>query len=628
MNYPSEWTSLQEFIHLSKYSRWQPTLGRRESWDETVDRWGTWAGSKVDFDVASLTEAVRDLSVMPSMRSLMAAGPAADRDSTCVFNCSYLELDSPIAMAELLFILMCGTGVGYSVEQRVIDRWPICQAITRDESVIIQVKDSKQGWADAVKALMSNLLNGIHPTWDISLVRPAGALLKTFGGRASGPAPLEDAMRFITNKFYKAQDRRFRPIEVHDIACVIANAVIVGGVRRSAMISLSDLNDQEMARAKSGNWWELHGYRALANNSAVHTSRPTPDVFMSESIDMYRSNSGERGIFNREAAKLCADTIGRPSDHHFGTNPCGEITLRPMSFCNLSEVVVRKDDTFSTIARKIEKAVDIGMIQATQTHFPYLRKAWTDNAEEERLLGVSLTGMHDGPNELMWDMGCLEGWKEIARTRAVDRAAEMGINIPHSITTVKPSGTVSILVDSSSGIHERWSQFYIRRVRMDKKDPLCQLMIDQGVPGEDEVNNPLNTYVFEFPVGVDRQVADQSHFDASAQLDLWSLVKECYTEHNPSVTITYTEDDFLPVMNKLYSEYWDIAQGLSFLPKQDAVYKQAPLEAISREQWEVRRDAMPVIDWSKLTIYENSDNTVGQQTLACVGNSCELPDTK
>lgn len=623
MEYPANWTPLQQYIHLSKYSRWSDELGRRETWDETVDRWTSWAGTKVDWDLTEIRDAIYNLEVMPSMRSLMTAGPAADRDSTCIYNCSYLEIDSPIAMAELLFILMCGTGVGYSVEQRVIDRWPIVQDITRDESVVIKVKDSKQGWADAVKALMSSLLNGVHPTWDVSNVRPAGARLKVFGGRASGPAPLEDAMRFITNKFYKAQHRRLRPIEVHDMACVIANAVIVGGVRRSAMISLSDLTDGEMARAKSGDWWQAHPYRALANNSAVYNEKPAVDVFMEESINLYRSYSGERGMFNREAAKKCADAIGRDSTYDFGTNPCGEITLRPGQFCNLSEVVVRDGDTAEDIERKVRLATDIGMIQATQSHFPYLRKMWKDNTEEERLLGVSLTGIQDNAGVTLKQSN-LQRWSTAAREQATERAAQLGMPVPAAITTVKPSGTVSLLVDSSSGIHERWSQYYIRRVRMDVKDPLCQLMIDQGVPYEPEVNNPGNTMVFSFPSMVHRPVEDKA---APKQLDEWALVKTNYTEHNPSVTISYTREDYLTTMTELYDQHWDIAQGLSFLPKTDAVYLQAPLEAINEEQYLEASKAMPLLDWSKLTEYESTDNTIGQQTLACVGNSCEIVDS-
>ncbi len=627
MEYPENWTPLQEYIHLSKYSRWNPELGRRENWSETVDRWHGWLteqAAKCDINLSEydydLREMVYNQHVMPSMRSLMTAGPAADRDNTCIYNCSYLELDSPIAMAELLFVLMCGTGVGFSVEARVVDKWPVVPQITRDESVIIKVKDSKQGWADAVKALMSSLLGGVHPTWDISGIRESGARLKTFGGRASGPGPLEDCMRFITNAFYKAQDRRLRPIEVHDMACVIANSVIVGGVRRSAMISLSDLNDKELALAKSGNWWETHPYRALSNNSAVHTNKPAMDVFMEEALAMYRSYSGERGIFNRQAAQDCSRDIGRDADQHFGTNPCGEITLRPMQFCNLTEVVMRPADNQESLIRKVRAATVIGCIQASCTHFPYLRKAWQNNTAEEALLGVSLTGMADGN----WGPSTLDRLRREANKTAELWAAKLGINPPAAVTTVKPSGTVSILVDSASGIHERWSQYYLRRVRMDRKDPLCQLMIDQGVPGEPEVNNPANTWVFTFPVGVDREVQEPS---AKEQLDTWATVKQFYTDHNPSVTITYNEDEYMDVMSDLYTHHWAYAQGLSFLPKQDAVYKQAPLESIDKEAYEVALAAMPTLDWSKLGEYETVDGTTGSQTLACSGGSCEIADS-
>lgn len=617
----------QTFIHQSKYARWNEEQGRRETWGETVDRWWGWMMTQAPelSDRPDIREAVYNLEVMPSMRALMTAGPAADRDNTSVYNCSFLELDSPIAMAELLYVLMNGTGVGYSVERRVVDKWNIVpEDITRDESVVIKVKDSKAGWADAVKALLSNLMGGVHPTWDVTAVRPAGARLKTFGGRASGPGPLEDCLRFITNMIYNARGRRLRPIEVHDMACVIANSVIVGGVRRSAMISLSDLDDHEMARAKSGNWWEAHPYRALANNSAVYTTKPEMDVFMEEWLSIYRSYSGERGIFNREAAKLCSADIERDPDHNFGTNPCGEITLRPMQFCNLTEVVVRPGMDSNELMRRVDIAAIIGTVQSTCTHFPYLRKAWQRNSEEERLLGVSLTGIQDN-RELMFNKLVLEDARRLAANTNMEWADNLGIEKSTAVTTVKPSGTVSCLVDSASGIHHRYAPYYIRRVRCDKKDPLYQLMMDAGVPGEDCVNNPTNTYVFEFVIGYDGPATRGTAHD---MLEDWAFIKNHWTDHNPSVTIEYRPDEFMALGAELYGEHWNIAQGLSFLPRSEHVYKQAPYEEITKEEYDARRQMFPDIDWSKLSEYEQEDNTKSSQTLACAGGSCEIVDVE
>ena len=617
--YPDDWNEFSKFIHLSKYSRWNDDLGRRETWDETVDRWWAWltaqaAKNGVDTVPEFVKEMVYNRDVMPSMRAMMTAGKAAERDNTCIFNCSYLELDGPTAMAELLYVLMNGTGVGYSVERRVTDRWPDVPAeIKRCDNNFIVAADSKAGWADTVKHLLTSLLKGVHPTWELHKIRPAGARLKTFGGRASGPEPLEDCLRFITKTLYGARGRKLRPVEIHDMACVIANSVIVGGVRRSAMISLSDLDDHEMARAKSGNWWEQHAYRSLANNSAVYTTKPEMDQWMEEWLSIYRSYSGERGIFNREAAQGSIR-----GDYDFGTNPCGEITLRPMQFCNLSEVVLRRDSTSQK--KKVEAATIIGCIQATCTHFPYLRKKWKDNTEEEALLGVSLTGICD----FMPSNEELRNLRKRAHETAVTWALRLGINMPAAITTVKPSGTVSCLVDSSSGIHERWDQYYIRRARMDVKDPMCQLMKDAGIPGAPCVNNPLNTYIFDFPIGTKSPVV---HKDALEQLRLWANVKQEYTDHNPSVTITYKADEYMLLGAVLYRDYWDIAQGLSFLPRTDHVYQQAPYETITHEEYYKLKEEMPTVDWSLLSKYELEDNTKSGQAFACTGGACEIVDT-
>ena len=619
--YPDDWSEFSKFIHLSKYSRWNEELGRRETWDETVNRWWSWltkqaANNGLEKVPDFVKVLVENREVMPSMRSLMTAGPAADRDNTCIFNCSYLELDSPTALAELLYVLMNGTGVGYSVESRVTEKWPeVPSEIKRCDNNFVVAGDSKAGWADAVKHLLVSLLKGVHPTWELHKIRPAGARLKTFGGRASGPEPLEDCLRFLTKTIYGARGRKLRPIEIHDMACVIANAVIVGGVRRSAMISLSDLNDNEMANAKSGNWWEAHPHRALANNSAVYTNKPTMDEYMEEWLRIYRSYSGERGIFNREAAQNKSR-----GNHHFGTNPCGEITLRPMQFCNLTEVVLRTEDNPKYIEDKVRAATIIGCIQATCTKFPYLRKKWVVNTEEEALLGVSLTGIADyKPQENQY-----KSWRKTAHETAQQYHSKLGINMPAAITTVKPSGTVSCLVDSSSGIHERWSQYYIRRVRMDIKDPMCQLMKDAGIPGSPCVNNPLNTYVFEFPIGIDRSV---NEYSAEGQLHIWSTVKQLYTDHNPSVTITYKPEEYMALGASLYNKYWDIAQGLSFLPRTNHVYQQAPYETITEEQYKELKAKMPVVDWSLLSKYELEDTTSSGQMFACTGGACEIVDT-
>ena len=627
--YPDTWSEFSSFIHLSKYSRWNEELGRRETWEETVNRWWTWftkqaSDNGLTITEPSIKEAVFNRKIMPSMRSMMTAGKAADRDNTCIFNCSYLELDSPIAMAELLYILMNGTGVGYSVEHRVVDKWPtVPEVITRDENKFIIPSDSKGGWADVVKWLLTDLLNGCHPTWELHKIRPAGARLKTFGGRASGPEPLEDCLRYITKTIYGARGRKLRPIEIHDMACVIANAVIVGGVRRSAMISLSDLDDSEMARAKSGNWFETKGYRALANNSAVYEQTPEIDKFMEEWLTIYRSYSGERGIFNRQAARICSDIIDRDSNHYFGTNPCGEITLRPMQFCNLTEVVIRPDISREELGILVEQATLIGAVQATCTNFPYLRKGWHDNTAEESLLGVSLTGMCDNP-ELAFNPDVLEEMRSRANNSSKAYSNTLGINAPAAVTTVKPSGTVSCLVDCASGIHERWNQHYIRRARMDLKDPLCKLMKDAGVLGAPCINNPGNTYVFDFPVGIDREVP---RVTAMEQLEKWALVKLHWTDHNPSVTINYRPYEYMELGAKLYSEYWEYAQGLSFLPKSDHVYAQAPYESITKEQYNQLVKDMPKVPWEKLSEYELEDNTKSGQAFACTGGSCEIVDT-
>ena len=622
-----------DFIHQSRYARWRDDLSRRETWEETVDRYWNWMCSK--FEILKTREDIREAilkkNIMPSMRAMMTAGEAADRDNTCTYNCSYIALDGPNAMKELCYILMNGTGVGFSVEESVVDQWPrVPDEIQRiDER--IEVADSKEGWSIAIYELLMHLYEGCHPTWDVSNVRAAGSKLKTFGGRASGPGPLEDVFRFITNLFYNKRGKKLKPVDVHDMACSIGQAIVVGGVRRSAMISLSDLSDWEMAKCKSGNWWEQNAQRSLANNSAIYNSKPSMSEFLQEWANLYESRSGERGIFNRYGAKENMKKDGlRDHNHAFGTNPCGEITLRSKQFCNLTEVVIRSKDCSIDIEAKIEQATILGTLQSALTHFPFLSEEWKKNSEEERLLGVSLTGIWDNPITYgKISMGQLRGrlkrWRDLAHEINADWANRIGINPSVAITTVKPSGTVSCLVDSASGIHPRYAKQYIRRVRMDIKDPLTTLMLDQQVPHERCQHNPDSTIIFEFPIGAPDKAMTREDVDALRHLELWMVYKKYWTDHNPSVTIEYTDDEYMEIGDWVYRNFDDI-QGISFLPKTEHVYKQAPFEPVDNISYLLRTDKMPHIDWSKLSQYELEDTTKSSQTLACTGGACELVD--
>jgi ribonucleoside-diphosphate reductase alpha chain len=621
-----------DFIHQSRYAKWRNDLSRRETWTETVDRYWNWMCGKFPIleTRGDIRESILKKNIMPSMRAMMTAGPAADRDNTCTYNCSYIALDSPKAMKELCYILMNGTGVGFSVEESVVDQWPtIPESIERADE-IIEVEDSKEGWSIAIYELMMHLYEGCHPTWDVSKVRPSGARLKTFGGRASGPGPLEDVFRFITNMFYNKRGKKLKPVDVHDIACSIGNAIVVGGVRRSAMISLSDLTDYEMAKCKSGNWWEQESQRSLANNSAIYNSKPSMSEFLQEWAHLYESRSGERGIFNRYGTQKCMENTQRDNNYKFGTNPCGEITLRSKQFCNLTEVVIRSKDCSVDIEAKIEQATILGTLQSSLTHFPFLSKEWKKNSEEERLLGVSLTGIWDNPITYgKISMGQLRGrlkrWRELTHEINADWANRIGINPSAAITTVKPSGTVSCLVDSASGIHPRYAQQYIRRVRMDIKDPLSTLMLDQGVPHERCTNNPDSTIIFEFPLSAPAGAMTRNEVSAMRHLELWMTYKKYWTDHNPSVTIEYTDDEYMEIGDWVYRNFDDI-QGISFLPRTEHVYKQAPFEPIDNISYLTRCDKMPMIKWSKLSEYELEDNTKSSQTLACTGGACELVD--
>ena len=623
-------TDYQAFIHKSRYAKYHEGSGR-ESWDDTVTRFS----ANVIRDMVDpatkrqLEEAILGLEVMPSMRSLMTAGAAADRDNTCMYNCSYLAVDDLKSFDEAMFILLCGTGVGFSVERQSITKLPEIPELFESETNIV-VKDSKEGWAKALRQLIALLYSGEVPTWDVSKVRPAGAPLKTFGGRASGPAPLVDLFNFTINTFRKASGRKLSSIECHDIMCKIGEVVVVGGVRRSAMISLSNLSDDRMRSAKSGSWWENNPQRALANNSVSYTEKPDNLSFMKEWMALVESGSGERGIFNREASKKQAARNGRrDSNYEFGTNPCSEIILRPSQFCNLTECVVRATDTLETLSEKVRLATILGTIQSTFIKFPYLRKQWTNNTAEERLLGVSLTGIMDNPLMTLKNKGLdktLAHLKEVAVATNAKWAGILGIPIAAAISCVKPSGTVSQLVDSASGIHARHSPYYIRTVRGDNKDPLTQFMKDQGIPSEPDVFKPDQTTVFSFPMKAPSGAVCTADMTAIEQLEMWLMYQRNWCEHKPSVTINVKGEEWLGVGAFVY-KHFDEMSGVSFLPFDEHTYQQAPYQDCGKSDYDMLKSVMPKrIDWSKLSEYENEDNTSGSQTLACSGDSCEIVD--
>jgi ribonucleoside-diphosphate reductase alpha chain len=626
-------TDYQTFIATSRYARWDEAQQRRENWGETVDRYITnVVKGKVPIEVVNkIRDSILGLEVMPSMRAVMSAGPALERDNTAGYNCSYMPVDDPRAFDEAMFILLCGTGVGFSVERQFVSKLPEIPAeFDEIPAHPIVVPDSKEGWADSLRWVIQYLYKGYLPTWDVSLVRPAGAKLKTFGGRASGPAPLVDLFTFIVKVFTNAKGRKLTSIECHDIMCKIGEVVVVGGVRRSAMISLSNLSDDRMRHAKSGAWWENNPQRALANNSVSYTEKPDAVSFMREWTALVESGSGERGVFNRQASKKQVAKNGRrDSNHEFGTNPCSEIILRPYQFCNLTEVVVRATDTFETLSEKVRTATILGTIQSTLTNFPYLRDIWRKNTEEERLLGVSLTGIMDNPLMTNKNKG-LEKTLEILRAIAIDTNAEwanrLGIPASAAITCVKPSGTVSQLVDSASGIHARHSEYYIRTVRGDIKDPLTQFMKDQGIPNEPCVMKPASTVVFSFPVKAPTGSVVTSDLTAIEQLETWLTYQRSWCEHKPSVTINVRSDEWLEVGAFVY-KHFDEMSGVSFLPYNEHTYQQAPYQEIDKDTYDKALAGMPKgIDWAKLSEYEVEDNTSGTQTLACSGDVCEMVD--
>jgi ribonucleoside-triphosphate reductase (thioredoxin) len=682
-------TDYQSFIHTSRYARWLEEENRRENWAETVERYVTnLVEGKVDQQTTSdIQQAILGLDVMPSMRAVMTAGPALERDNTAGYNCSYLPVDDPKSFDEAMFILLCGTGVGFSVERQYISKLPEVPENLFISQDVISVHDSKEGWAKALRKLIAMLYSGEIPEFDTSKVRPAGAKLKTFGGRASGPAPLIDLFNFVIGVFNRAKGRKLSSIECHDIMCKIGEVVVVGGVRRSAMISLSDLDNEALALAKSSDflvdqyslvaeddtswtytltmkknlavrptykvtlykgaskndwdqhrlefekkigWWVVEPQRALANNSVAYVEKPNTVSFMREWTSLVESGSGERGIFNRQASKKQAAKNGRrDANHEFGTNPCSEIILRPYQFCNLTEVVVRATDSLEDLKRKVRIATILGTIQSTYTHFPYLRKIWQKNTEEERLLGVSLTGIMDNPLMTTKNAGLektLEVLKDVAVNTNAEWAERLGIPVSAAITCNKPSGTVSQLVDSASGIHARHSPYYIRTVRGDNKDPLTQFMKDQGIPNEPDVMKPTQTTVFSFPMKAPEGAVVTAGLTAIEQLEMWLAYQRNWCEHKPSVTINVKNDEWFEVGAFVY-KHFDEMSGVSFLPYSNHTYKQAPYQEINQREYEDFLSLMPTaIDWAKLSEYEAEDNTTGSQSFACSSGSCEIVD--
>ena len=632
----------ENFIALSRYARWMPEENRRETWSETVDRYFSFMldhlfkehsyepSSKL---ILELKQAVLDRNVMPSMRSVMTAGPALDRDHVAGYNCSFVPVDNPRSFDETMYILMCGTGVGFSVEYKYVNKLPAIPESFEKSTTVIVVEDSKSGWAKAFRELLALLWTGQIPSIDVSKLRPAGARLKTMGGRSSGPQPLINLFDFTIAKFKNAAGRQFKPIEAHDIMCKIGEIVVVGGVRRSALISLSNINDIEMAQAKTGNWWEHNSQRALSNNSVAYSRKPQMEQFIAEWKSLYDSKSGERGIYNVAAAQAQAAKFGRRDpDIHYGTNPCSEIILRPYQFCNLSEVVLRENDTKKDIERKVELATILGTWQSTLTDFKYLRKIWKDNTEEERLLGVSLTGQFghkfmSGKEDLVSLEAFLMTLRESARAKNKDEAGKIGIPESAAITCVKPSGTVSQLVGVSSGMHAWHSPYYIRTVRGSKGDPISTFLKEVGIPVEDDVMKPNETYVFSFPIKAPEGAIVRNDLTAIEHLNIWLVYQRAWCEHKPSITVSVKEDEWMEVGAWVYKNF-DEVSGISFLPHSDHSYKQAPYQEVTKEEYESLLAKMPKeIRWEDLSFYETEDGTSGTQTLACTSDgNCEIVD--
>ena len=632
----------ENFIALSRYARWISEDNRRETWGETVDRYFSFMLNhlKENYNyipdeklVAELKNGVFERNVMPSMRSVMTSGVALERDNVAGYNCAFLPVDSPRSFDETMYILMCGTGVGFSVEYKYINKLPAVPESLEKSTTVITVEDSKQGWAKAYRELLALLWSGQIPAIDVSKVRPAGARLKTMGGRSSGPQPLINLFDFTIAKFKSATGRNLKPIECHDIMCKIGEVVVVGGVRRSAMISLSNINDIEMAQAKSGNWWEANTQRALSNNSVAYSRKPDMEQFIAEWKSLYDSKSGERGIYNVAAAQAQAAKYGRRDpDIHYGTNPCSEIILRPYQFCNLSEVVLRENDTKKDIQRKVELATILGTWQSTLTDFKYIRKIWKDNTEEERLLGVSLTGQFghkfmSGKEDLVSLEAFLMTLRESARAKNKDEAGKIGIPESAAITCVKPSGTVSQLVGVSSGMHAWHSPYYIRTVRGAKGDPISTFLKEVGIPVEDDVMKPNDTYVFSFPVKAPDGAIVRNDLTAIEHLNIWLVYQRAWCEHKPSITVSVKEDEWMEVGAWVY-KHFDEVSGISFLPMSDHSYKQAPYQEVTEEEYNNLVAKMPAeIRWEDLSFYETEDGTSTNATLACSSDgNCELVD--
>ena len=630
-------TNYQSFIHMSRYSRWLEEEQRRETWEETIDRYlsfmanhlkENYSYSLFGKELGALRDAMLSLKVLGSMRALMTAGPALARENVAGYNCSYLPVDSPRSFDECLYILMNGTGVGFSVDRQYIAKLPTIPDQEFEETDdVVSVTDSKEGWARGLRDLISLLYTNRVPKIDTSKIRPAGARLKVFGGRASGPAPLEELFDFTIQTFKKAKGRKLTSIECHDIMCKVGQVVVVGGVRRSALISLSNLTDERMRKAKSGDWWVDNQQRALSNNSVCYTEKPDMGIFMREWLSLYESKSGERGIFNRASAQVKAASNGRRDGNiDFGTNPCCEIILRPYQFCNLSEVICRAEDNISTLKEKIRLATILGTFQSTLTDFGYLRKRWKDTTEEERLLGVSLTGIMDCPAVYDASPEALQQLRDVAVKTNKKLAEKLGIKQSAAVTCVKPSGTVSQLVDAASGIHARHNPFYIRTVRGDNKDPLTMFMKDKGVPAEPDFTAPDSVTVFSFPMKSPDHAITRYSLSAIEQLELWLKIADNYCEHKPSVTISVKENEWLEVGSWCW-DHFDSLSGISFLPFSDHSYKQAPYQDIKREDYSaLLKDMPPVIDWTELQMYEQGDTTTGSQELACAGGVCEVVD--
>lgn len=617
-----------QYIATSRYARYLDDKGRRETWQETVGRYISNVCATKISDAPTLSylqDAIVNMDVMPSMRAMMTAGDALERDNVAGYNCSYLPVDHPRSFDECLYILMCGTGVGFSVERQYVSKLPDVPDDLAPSSTVINVKDSKIGWAEGLKELVALLYAGQIPSWDLSKLRPAGARLKTFGGRSSGPDPLDRLFKFVTDVFKNARGRKLSSLECHDLMCKIGECVVVGGVRRSALISLSNLSDDRMRHAKSGQWWEQNAQRALANNSVCYTEKPTFDSFLREWTSLYESKSGERGIFYRNAAKKIAASNGRrDSGYDFGTNPCSEIILRPYQFCNLTEAVVRESDTLETLLDKVKTATILGTIQSTYTNFRYLRSVWRKNTEEERLLGVSLTGVMDHPilskttdKSREW----LRKMKEVAVETNKEWAEILGIPQSAAITCVKPSGTVSQLTDSASGLHPRYARHYVRRVRNDMKDPLTQFLAEQGLEWETDNINP-STAVFSFPQKAPDSAVLRNDMSAIQQMEHWLMMQQEWCEHKPSITVYYRDDEFLALGQWVW-EHFDYISGVAFLPHSDHTYAQAPYEEITEETYNKMVEKSTPIKWEEFK--EGSDNTTGSMTLACTAGNCEVP---